>query len=745
MKLKFNELESTKYNTKSSPTDSKSILNRNMFKFNYIIGKGGFGKVWKVRYKKTNEIFALKEMSKKKIIDKKSEKSINNERIFLSKLRHPFLVNMHFAFQDNDNLYLVIDILNGGDLRFHCSRYRTFSEEQTRFFIACMVHALSYIHENNVIHRDIKPENLVLDDKGYLHITDFGIAKENSEDNSNETSGTPGYMAPEVINGKSHSFSVDYFAIGVIGYEFMSGKRPYNGKNRKEIKEQMLSYQAKIKNKEIAKGWSMESRDFINKLLKRKAKLRLGSKKGIKELKEHFWLKYYPWKELENKILPGPFIPEKRDNFDKKYCEGIDKITENTKLRYEEIAKAESYKTAFANFYFNKEENKDLEKKMQNTTIINNNKSNLIKDYKGNFTNINSPISTKSIVKVMKNSDIINKNKEYKNPDNKCVNFRNLYKDINNNIKCKKINQRIFILKNKKRKEKMQKSASHQFYEDKSLYSLLNSNSGIISVKNKNKKNEKNKYNNEEKNFSKNVNNIFKNKNNSFTNIGFVKNDIIYKNKNFISKKIIKYHLNDKKTSFERKTLKEDINSEQKSISYLLHNNSSYFNLNIHPIHKSGLSILNNVRNKIFYHQIYKNKNNNNNENINESIKLSKRNNSFFLKKTNNNFDLSSIRLYNLNNNSIINSNKKFHNISNIQEVKGSKTSRKNNDKTIFNYFIRKMYNKNKKNIKKINRTKSVEVIYTTRRNKLMSTNIKNNNYINNIDYNNKKIDNNKK
>ena len=745
MKLKFNELESTKYNTKSSPTDSKSILNRNMFKFNYIIGKGGFGKVWKVRYKKTNEIFALKEMSKKKIIDKKSEKSINNERIFLSKLRHPFLVNMHFAFQDNDNLYLVIDILNGGDLRFHCSRYRTFSEEQTRFFIACMVHALSYIHENNVIHRDIKPENLVLDDKGYLHITDFGIAKENSEDNSNETSGTPGYMAPEVINGKSHSFSVDYFAIGVIGYEFMSGKRPYNGKNRKEIKEQMLSYQAKIKNKEIAKGWSMESRDFINKLLKRKAKLRLGSKKGIKELKEHFWLKYYPWKELENKILPGPFIPEKRDNFDKKYCEGIDKITENTKLRYEEIAKAESYKTAFANFYFNKEENKDLEKKMQNTTIINNNKSNLIKDYKGNFTNINSPISTKSIVKVMKNSDIINKNKEYKNPDNKCVNFRNLYKDINNNIKCKKINQRIFILKNKKRKEKMQKSASHQFYEDKSLYSLLNSNSGIISVKNKNKKNEKNKYNNEEKNFSKNVNNIFKNKNNSFTNIGFVKNDIIYKNKNFISKKIIKYHLNDKKTSFERKTLKEDINSEQKSISYLLHNNSSYFNLNIHPIHKSGLSILNNVRNKIFYHQIYKNKNNNNNENINESIKLSKRNNSFFLKKTNNNFDLSSIRLYNLNNNSIINSNKKFHNISNIQEVKGSKTSRKNNDKTIFNYFIRKMYNKNKKNIKKINRTKSVEVIYTRRRNKLMSTNIKNNNYINNIDYGNKKIDNNKK
>ena len=258
-------IESTKYNTKCNSTDNKSYINKNMFEFNYIIGKGGFGKVWRVKYKKTKAIFALKEMSKRKIIDKKSEKSINNERIFLSKLHHPFLVNMHFAFQDQDNLYLVIDILNGGDLRFHCSRYRRFSEEQTRFFIACLVHTLAYIHKNNVIHRDIKPENIILDDKGYLHITDFGIAKENDDD---ETSGTPGHMAPEVLKGLSHSFSVDYFAIGVIGYEFMLGKRPYSGKNRKEIKEKMSSIQAKIKREEIVKGWSMESRDFINKLLK---------------------------------------------------------------------------------------------------------------------------------------------------------------------------------------------------------------------------------------------------------------------------------------------------------------------------------------------------------------------------------------------------------------------------------------------------------------------------------------------
>ena len=340
-----------------------TTLSKNLFKFMYVIGKGGFGKVWKVQYKKTKETFALKEMSKLKIIDKKSEKSINSEREFLSFLQHPFIVNMHYAFQDNNNLYLVMDMLSGGDLRYHISRYRRFSEEQTRFFIACMVYTLEYIHGNNVIHRDIKPENLVLDDKGYVRITDFGIAKENKPDNSSETSGTPGYMSPEVMRGKNHSFPVDYFAIGVIGYEFMLGKRPYYGKNRKEIKEQMLSTQASIKKDDLRQGWSPESADFINKLLLRKVESRLGSKGGAKEMKEHPWLKYNPWKELENKTLPAPFIPEKRDNFDKRYCESVDKISEETKIRYEEIICGESFKKSFVNFYYNKDEVKKIEKK----------------------------------------------------------------------------------------------------------------------------------------------------------------------------------------------------------------------------------------------------------------------------------------------------------------------------------------------------------------------------------------------
>ena len=373
--------------------NTENDLNRNMFEFNTVIGKGGFGKVWKVQYKKTNEYFALKEMSKRKILDKKSEKSINSERKFLSILNHPFIVNMHYAFQDNDNLYLVMDMLSGGDLRYHCSRYRSFSEEQTRFFIACITYSLEYIHSNNVIHRDIKPENLVLDDKGYVRVTDFGIAKYNTADNSSETSGTPGYMSPEVMNAENHSFTADFFAIGVIGYEFLMGFRPYNGKNRKEIKEKIFGEKVEITLNQKKKGWSDDVIDFINKLLERNKDLRLGANKGFQELKEHQWLKYYPWDELEQKILPAPFVPEEIDNFDKSYCESEEKITQETKLRYKKIYSSNTYKIAFVDFYFNKDIAKYQRKQVKSKKV-----KNIIKNEENNNENKNENMDEKNNV-----------------------------------------------------------------------------------------------------------------------------------------------------------------------------------------------------------------------------------------------------------------------------------------------------------------------------------------------------------
>jgi len=173
---------------------------------------------------------------------------------------------MKYSFQDHDNLYLVLDLLTGGDLRFHISKKKKFSEEESKFFICCILLALEYIHHNNILHRDIKPENLVLDDKGYLRLTDFGIAKYYCRDNSAETSGTPGYMSPEVMCGLNHTIAVDYFALGVIAYELMMGYRPYTGKSRKEIKEKIMARQVQVKKQDVPGEWSFEAADFINRV-----------------------------------------------------------------------------------------------------------------------------------------------------------------------------------------------------------------------------------------------------------------------------------------------------------------------------------------------------------------------------------------------------------------------------------------------------------------------------------------------
>eukprot|EP01017_Pseudomicrothorax_dubius_P029720 TRINITY_DN3642_c0_g2_i2.p1 TRINITY_DN3642_c0_g2~~TRINITY_DN3642_c0_g2_i2.p1 ORF type:complete len:397 (-),score=98.24 TRINITY_DN3642_c0_g2_i2:327-1517(-) len=274
----------------------------------YVIGRGGFGKVWKVEVKKTKMVYAMKEMSKARVLSKRSVNSVMNERLLLSHLRHPFLVNMVCAFQDRENIYLIMDLVTGGDLRFHVSKRRLFTEEQTRFVIACILLGLEYLHNNGVLHRDVKPENVVLDSRGYCKLTDLGIARIWRPDNAQDTSGTPGYMAPEVMCRQNHGVAVDYFALGVIAYEMMMGRRPYQGKSRKEIKEQVLARQVQIRKADVPDGWSLEAADFVNRLIQRKPANRLGLN-GPMEVKGHPWLKNFPWTRLLNKELTAPFLP----------------------------------------------------------------------------------------------------------------------------------------------------------------------------------------------------------------------------------------------------------------------------------------------------------------------------------------------------------------------------------------------------------------------------------------------------
>ena len=425
-------------------------------------------------------------MSKLKIVDRRSEESIMSERNLLSTLNHSFLVNMYFAFQDFYNLYLVMDLLTGGDLRYHISYKKIFTEQETKFFIANMIIALEYIHSKNIIHRDIKPENLVLESNGYLRITDFGVAKINEKDNSSETSGTPGYMAPEVILILNHTFVSDFFALGVIGYEFMLGYRPYLGGSRNEIKQLIISKQARIEEDEIPDDWTFESADFINKLLLRKAKKRLGAN-GIIELKNHIWMKDVDWESLINKTIKPPFIPQKSsDNFDRNYCEGEDDIGEETVERYQIYAQSDLYPEVFNNYTY------------CNLSYISNYHIKRLKRFKENNRKIKD-IVEQNIKKVLKDSDKIESkelssinikviNKDEKNIENKekekDINISNL----NNNNESKGNNIFNFNIEKKNRSKSV---------EEIKKYNVEESNENAINAKEK--KEVKNEIKQEEK------------------------------------------------------------------------------------------------------------------------------------------------------------------------------------------------------------------------------------------------------
>ena len=381
-------------------------------------------------------------MYKVKVIDRRSEFSIISERNLLSKLKHPFIVNMHFAFQDFSKLYLVLDLLTGGDLRYHIGKKKTFTEQETKFFISNLILSLEYIHNQKVIHRDIKPENLVLDSNGYVRLTDFGVAKINEEDNSSETSGTPGYMAPEVILVQNHSYPSDFFALGVIGFEFMLGYRPYLGRSRKEIREKIISSQAKIKKEDLPEDWGSDAADFINSLLQRKPIKRLGYN-NISEIKEHPWMKDINWELLYKKELKAPFLPSSnKENFDKEYCEGEEKIGEDTIERYNEYIQSELFEGLFHNYtYVDMMQISNYQKSYNNIYE----KINYNLTYKNTNYNINNNNFNKLI------SNTINSNRDIShNLTISSQNKSNISQKIN---KLNDISNKITLYKKEKEKE----------------------------------------------------------------------------------------------------------------------------------------------------------------------------------------------------------------------------------------------------------------------------------------------------
>ena len=297
----------------------------------------------------------MKQLSICKLIDQKCYEDIIYEQKLTSRIDHPFIASLDFSFQDNDYLYMIYDLISGGDLRYWYSEQKMFNEKECKFLVSCILLALEYLHHNKIIHRDLKPENIIFDKNGYITIVDFGIAKlldNEPEEYIVHVSGSPGYMSPEAIFKEKHSYVSDFFSLGVICYEMMMKKRPYLGKNRQEIKDKMSKEQVQIKSSQIPKGWSPEFINFINSLLIINPEKRLGYK-GISELKFHPWLRYNDWKLIYLKKEKAPFIPPK-----KVVC-SEENVSENRKdsnsQKYIKIKQSELYQKVFADYqYYNK-------------------------------------------------------------------------------------------------------------------------------------------------------------------------------------------------------------------------------------------------------------------------------------------------------------------------------------------------------------------------------------------------------
>ena len=499
----------------------------------------------------------MKIMSKTKIVKKNSVKNINNEKKFLSLLHHPFLVNMICSFQDNDNLYLVMELLLGGDMRYHINKKSIYNkkkdENQLKFIAGCTSIGLNYIHENKIIHKDIKPENLVYDSNGYIHITDFGISKIYHPENGKENSGTPGYMAPEVLFNKDHDYSVDYFSLGVILYELLMGKRPYHGHNKKELRKDIVTRQARINEENIPDNFVRSKNffdciNFINGLLERKKEKRLGYN-GFQEIKEHSWLANFEWDDLINKTMQPPFIPPQSDsNYDKKYCNEIEKIGEETQKEYNNIKNKIDYNKYFEDYTCNNRLLFDkVEKKNENDEYIisiNNNE-----DKKNVFNikkNINNIFKDKKLIKTFlktNNQLIISHNGVMSNI------FSN-----NNNSDKKPLFEKIKI-------NASDKKTNRNYYNDISLSTKINSNistGNIISDYHSqyDKRIEKLKHN---KKVIKDENSLTHN--NNFSNSLYMNNyHKINNNKNYLS--FYKKNQQSKKLPYIYKHLKKSVSVE---------------------------------------------------------------------------------------------------------------------------------------------------------------------------------------
>jgi len=229
---------------------------------------------------------------------------IKAEKKILSKINHPFIVHLYASFQDEKNLYMVMEYVIGGELFSQLRKAGRFSNEASRFYAAEIVLALEYLHDKNIVYRDLKPENLLIDREGHMKITDFGFAKY-VEDRTWTLCGTPEYLAPEIIQSKGHGKAVDWWALGILIFEMLSGYPPFYDENPFGIYQKILA--GKI---EFPRHFDVNAKDLVKKLLLADRTKRYGClKNGAVDIKSHKWFKGIDWSKALNREMKVPFVP----------------------------------------------------------------------------------------------------------------------------------------------------------------------------------------------------------------------------------------------------------------------------------------------------------------------------------------------------------------------------------------------------------------------------------------------------
>ncbi|XP_074189915.1 ribosomal protein S6 kinase alpha-2 isoform X3 [Rhinolophus sinicus] len=274
-----------------------------------VLGQGSYGKVFLVRKIKgsdAGQLYAMKVLKKAtlKVRDRVRSKM---ERDILAEVNHPFIVKLHYAFQTEGKLYLILDFLRGGDLFTRLSKEVMFTEEDVKFYLAELALALDHLHSLGIIYRDLKPENILLDEEGHIKITDFGLSKEAIDHDKRAYSfcGTIEYMAPEVVNRRGHTQSADWWSFGVLMFEMLTGSLPFQGKDRKETMALILK--AKLG---MPQFLSMEAQSLLRALFKRNPCNRLGAGiDGVEEIKRHPFFVTIDWNKLYRKEIKPPFKP----------------------------------------------------------------------------------------------------------------------------------------------------------------------------------------------------------------------------------------------------------------------------------------------------------------------------------------------------------------------------------------------------------------------------------------------------